>query len=220
MRYDGIVFDLDGTLLDTLDDIAASANAALREMRCAPHSRESYREYVGHGLSSLARQALPKNRQTAAEVEIFVASYRAAYAVQWKETSRPFDGIPELLDALVAQHVPLAVLSNKRNDFTEECVQSLLGRWSFEVVRGEVKGIPLKPDPTAALAIVGQLGVEPQRCLFVGDSDVDIETANRAGMPSAGVLWGYRDRAVLERCNPSFLVAHPAELLSVCLASE
>lgn len=80
--------------------------------------------------------------------------------------------------------------------------------------------MPLKPDPTAALAIVKQLGVGPQRCLFVGDSDVDIETANGAGMPSAGVLWGYRGRAVLERCNPSFLVAHPGELLSVCLASE
>jgi phosphoglycolate phosphatase len=219
MRYHGIVFDLDGTLLDTLDDIAASANAALKKMQCPPHSRESYREYVGHGLRSLAQHALPKNRQAEAEVELFVALYRAAYAVQWKETSRPFDGIPEVLDALVAQHVPLAVLSNKRNDFTEECVHTLLGRWPFEVVRGELEGVPLKPDPTAALAVVGELGVEPQRCLFVGDSDVDIETANRAGMPSAGVLWGYRDRVVLERCNPSFLVAHPAELLAVCLGS-
>ncbi len=220
MRYDGIVFDLDGTLLDTLDDIAASANATLRQMECAPHSRESYREYVGHGLRSLARRSLPKHRQGEVDIELFVTLYRVKYAEHWKEASRPFDGIPELLDALVARRVPLAVLSNKRNEFTQECVSTLLGRWFFEVVRGEVEGVPLKPDPAAALAVVERIGVEPKRCLFVGDSDVDIETANGAGMPSAAVLWGYRDQEVLKRCKPSFMVTDPAELLSICIAAD
>jgi phosphoglycolate phosphatase len=219
MKYDGIVFDLDGTLLDTLDDIAASANAVLHEMQCAPHSRESYREYVGFGLRNMALQALPTNRRTEADVEAFVAGYRAIYAERWKETSRPFDGIPELLDVLVERRMPMAVLSNKRNDFTERCVHTLLGRWPFKVVRGEVAGVPLKPDPTSALAVAADLGLEPRRCLFVGDSEVDIKTAQRAGMSSAGVLWGYRDREVLERCGPSVLVAHPAELLAHCIGS-
>jgi phosphoglycolate phosphatase len=213
MQYAGIVFDLDGTLLDTLDDIAASANAALHQMQCSPHSRESYREYVGHGLKSMARQALPAQRHADGDIQLFVDLYRASYAKQWKDTSRPFDGIPELLDALVERRIPLAVLSNKRNDFTGECVRTFLGKWPFEVVRGEVEGVPLKPDPTAALAVVAYLNVDPRQCLFVGDSDVDIETANRAGMPSAGVLWGYRSREVLEQCNPSFIVAHPKELM-------
>jgi len=219
MRYNGIVFDLDGTLLDTLGDIVASANAVLCEMGCEPHSQQLYREYIGHGLHRLAERALPQERRTDAEVGLFVSRYREVYAERWCETSRPFEGVPELLSELVRRHLPIAVLSNKRHDFTELCVRTLLGGWSFAVVRGEMAGVPLKPDPTAALAVTTKLGIEPACCLFVGDSEVDLETAQRAGMPSAGVLWGYRDRELLEQFKAAILVSQPLELLNHVLGS-
>jgi phosphoglycolate phosphatase len=219
MRYDGIVFDLDGTLLDTLGDIVASANSVLVEMGCELHSRELYREYIGHGLQRFAERALPEDRRTNAAVEFFVSRYRDVYAIRWCETSKPFEGVPELLSELARNRLPIAVLSNKRHDFTELCVRTLLGRWTFELVRGEMTGVPLKPDPTAALAVATTLGIEPSRCLFVGDSDVDLETAQRAGMPSAGVLWGYRDREVLEQYKTAILVSQPLQLLKHILES-
>lgn len=210
---EAIIFDLDGTLLNTLNDIANCANAVLANWNCPRHSVEVYADLVGDGLANLARKALPASKRSAAEINLFVDAYRHEYLTRWNETSTWYPGIPELLNYLCVQGIPLAILSNKNDDFTKVCVSSYFPSIPFREVRGARAGVPLKPDPQSALEIAHSLGVRPSNCVFVGDSEIDIQTAANAEMIGVGVLWGYRPRTTLEQAGARILIEIPSQLI-------
>ena len=187
-----ILFDLDGTLIDSLPGISASLNRALGASGWPSHPTEKVRTFIGDGSWWLARRALPPQAADTAVAEV-EAHFKADYAVSWPEGTVPFAGIPLLLADLNSVGRPLAVLSNKPHDFTVEIVKRLFPTIAFAAVRGEIHGIARKPDPFAAIAIARDLALEPANILFVGDSRVDAQTAHRAGMPAALVGWGYDD---------------------------
>jgi phosphoglycolate phosphatase len=208
-----IIFDLDGTLLNTITDIANCSNTVLTRWMCPTFPVTRYTELVGDGLSNLARKVLPPGRNSSNDVAAFVEEYRLEYKDRWNETSSHYSGIPELLEELTTRGVPLAVLSNKRDDFTQVCVSEFFPNTPFKVVRGEREGCPIKPDPTSALEIAQKLGVNPGHCLFVGDSEIDVLTAKSAGMRSVGVLWGFRSRHTLEEAGCEVCIETPQEML-------
>lgn len=210
-----VVFDLDGTLIDSLDDIADAANRALAGAGFPTHPAADYRHFVGEGVAVLIRRILPAECRDEATLERVAAAYLDAYAAGWHVKTRPYDGIPELLDALVARGVPLAVLSNKPQDFTELCVRQFCAAWPFRPIVGQRDGVPRKPDPASALAIARELGLDPAACWFVGDTRTDMETASRAGMRPIGVSWGFRDVAELTASGAERVIHHPRELLDL-----
>lgn len=206
-----IVFDLDGTLLDTLGDIAAAANHALSQLGQPTHPTEAYRMKVGHGSDVLMQRALPPDRHDLLEQALRL--FKTYYTDHLNDRTRLYPGITEMLDALAARHLPLGVLSNKPEQATRACVQQLLGRWRWSAIAGHREDTPKKPDPTAALRIAHTIGVAPDQCWLVGDSDPDMQTATRAGMRPIGVTWGYRDRQLLIDHGADRLIDHPAQLL-------
>lgn len=212
---DAVIFDLDGTLLNTLNDIANCANSVLADWRCPLHSVETYADLVGDGLINLARKALPATRRSSEEIDSFVEAYQRLYAARWNETTTWYPGIPELLNGLSSSGIPLAILSNKNDDFTKLCVSWYFPTVPFRVVRGARANVPLKPDPHSALEIAQSLGARPSHSLFVGDSEIDIQTAANATMLGVGVSWGYRDRATLEKSGATTVISSPGELTTL-----
>ncbi len=211
-----VIFDLDGTLLDTLGDLAASGNAVLRKRGLPEHSPDAFRHFIGDGMANLVRRIFPENATPAegAELEAALADYKREYGDRWRDTTRPYEGIPELLDGLVARGLKLGVVSNKAQAFTEKCVDAFCGGWPWAAVIGQRDGIPHKPDPAGALEAAQQFAVAPEACVFVGDSGVDMRTGTRAGMKAIGVLWGFRDAEELRENGASALIEHPADLLA------
>jgi phosphoglycolate phosphatase len=215
MNFDAVLFDLDGTLLNTLDDLADSVNAALRQLGFPEHHAESYKYFVGDGLETLIRRAVPEDRSDAAMLAECTSLTRKQYAARWDAKSRPYDGIPDLLDALTTRRVRMAVLSNKPDEFTRLCVEKLLAGWHFEAVLGARPGLPKKPDPTGARQVAERLQVEPARVVYLGDTGTDMQTAVAAGMFSVGVLWGFRTADELLAHGARKLVQSPLDLLPV-----
>ncbi len=211
-----VIFDLDGTLLDTLSDIADSMNEVLARHGFPVHDYDAYRAMIGAGLDVLARRAVPEDRRDDGTVSSVVAAMRKEYDRRWSFTSRPYPGVPEMLTLLTERGIPFSVLSNKLDSFTKLMVRTLLGDWSFFEVRGLVQGLPRKPDPHIALEMVNALGLSSDQVVFVGDSDLDMETAVRAGMTPVGVLWGYQTPERLISAGASRLLSSPRDLLS-CL---
>ncbi len=191
-RFSAVIFDLDGTLLDTLEDIAASLNEVLAQHGYPTHSLDACRQLVGFGMEALVSSALPEPARNRETVATLLPEMKAAYSRQWNDRSRPFDGIDRLLDAIDRLGIKKAVLSNKPDEFTRLCVEELLDAWRFDVVMGHHDGIPHKPAPEGALLVAKMLGVRPQEILYVGDSGIDMQTAAAAGMFPLGVLWGFR----------------------------
>jgi phosphoglycolate phosphatase len=194
-RPRGVIFDLDGTLADSLDDIAAAMNRTLEARGFPRHPVSAYRSFVGDGLRKLVERALPPGAEGAREAVL--ATYQADYAEHMLDATRLFPGIPPVLDALASAGVPVAVLSNKLDVPTRQLVDALCGRWAFRAVVGERPGVPRKPDPTSALALADALGAPPESVAFVGDTGVDMLTARAASMRPVGVLWGFRPADVL-----------------------
>lgn len=212
-----VVFDLDGTLLDTLQDLADSGNAVLAARGFPTHPTDDYRTFIGNGMLNLVRDIFPVGFRPAAgeESEKILLEYREAYARNWRNTTTPFPGIAALLDELTAAGVPVGVLSNKAHDFTVKCVEAFLPGWSWEVVLGARDGIEPKPDPTGALEAAEILGVAPADCYFIGDSDVDILTARNAGMFPVGVSWGFRPVSELLEAGATTILETPGDLLTL-----
>jgi phosphoglycolate phosphatase len=210
-----VIFDLDGTLLDTLEDLADSMNDALRRIAFPVHPIASYRHFVGDGPQMLARRAVPEHHRNTATVGVVYATYLECYQRRWSLKSRAYPGISGLLDHCVATGLRLAVLSNKADHFTRLVVSGLLPHWPWAVVRGQLDGVPRKPAPEGALAVARELGIAPAECLFLGDSAVDIACAHAAGMSSIGALWGFRPRAELESAGPDCLAASPDEVRKI-----
>lgn len=208
-----VLFDLDGTLADTLDDLADAMNHVLAGLGLPTHARDAYRRFVGSGVQALAARVLPPGH--AALRDEVVAAFERRYADHACERTTLYPGVPALLDALAALGVPTAVLSNKPDPFTTAMVAELLARWSFASVAGARPDAPRKPDPTVALAMARTLGVAPERCLFVGDSDVDMETARNAGMIPVGASWGFRGPEELRRAGASHVIDRPEDVLAL-----
>ena len=213
MQFEAILFDLDGTLLDTLEDLANSMNGVLERRGFPQHDRELYKQFVGDGMEVLVRRALPEGHQEEQLVQACLLVMRKEYSVRWRETTRPYAGIPELLDALRRRRLRMAILSNKPDDFTREMVGALLTPWRFDAVVGARPEVPKKPDPTMALAIARDLAIPPARVLYLGDSGTDMRTAVSAGMFPVGALWGFRAAAELEANGAQVLISRPMDLL-------
>ena len=215
MAFRAVCFDLDGTLLDTLADLADAMNRALAKHDLPVHPVDAYRTFVGNGLATLVHRAAPAAEEDADLADKLIAGMRDEYAKRWAERTRPYEGIPQMLDAIVARGLPMAILSNKPHDFTQLCVAELLPHWSFQCVQGVSDDVPPKPDPTGAAKVAAALGAGPEEILYVGDSDTDMKTANAAGMFAVGVLWGFRNADELNANGARRLVAAPVELLDV-----
>lgn len=213
MSLRAILFDFDGTLVDTLDDIADAMNHALVANDLAPHPTDAYRALVGEGVGRLVERALPAHRQDLQEPVLDELS--VYYTEHMVDKSRPYPGVPELLDELARREIPMAVLSNKPHEATAWMVERLLGDWEFERVYGESEAVPRKPDPTGALRIAREVGIEPTAWLYLGDTSTDMQTAAAAGMLPVGALWGFRDREELLEHGAQALVERPEEVVGL-----
>ena len=214
MRHDAIIFDLDGTLLDTLGDLTSSLNRALGEEGLPPHPPARVRRFIGNGVDTLIRRAAPATAASPAAVQRLGDAFRRIYHQRWAETTAPYPGVADLLDTLASAGLPLAVLSNKPHEFTVQMVRRLLQPWTFDGVIGAGEDFPLKPDPAAALHLAAAMGVPPRRCALVGDSQVDMATALAADMTPVAVTWGFRDE---EELRQAVRLAHTAEELAQSL---
>jgi phosphoglycolate phosphatase len=211
--YRAAIFDMDGTLLDTLDDLADCMNRVLEREGFPPHPAEAYRYFVGDGVENLVRRSLPKEARSGERVERLKEGMRSEYADHWADKTHPYPGIPELLTALGERRVPMAILSNKPDAFTRRIAAHYFPEGLFVRVIGARDGSPRKPDPGAALEIAAALELPPERILYLGDTNTDMQTGRGAGMFTVGVLWGFRLREELLEHGAQALVEKPAEIL-------
>lgn len=213
ITYNTYIFDLDGTLLDTLTDLAASTNYALRTHGMPEHTIDEVRRFVGNGVRILMERAVPEGTDNPLFDEAF-ATFRQYYMEHSLDTTRPYEGVPEMLAALKAKGCHLAVVSNKMMAATQELCRHFFPE-TIEVAIGEneAEGIRKKPAPDTVIAALRQLGVGEEGAVYVGDSDVDIDTARNSNLPCISVLWGFRDRDFLLQHGASTLISAPKELL-------
>lgn len=211
--YKTYIFDLDGTLLDTLGDLASSVNYALRTHNMPEHSIDDVRRFVGNGVRLLMERAVPDGAANPHFDETF-ATFRQHYMEHSLDTTRPYDGIPETLAELKSRGCRLAVVSNKFMSATQELIRHFFPD-TIEVAIGEheAEGIRKKPAPDTVFAALAQLGVGKENAVYVGDSDVDIQTAINSGLPCISVLWGFRDRGFLLQHGAKTLISAPRDLL-------
>lgn len=223
MKFKAVIFDLDGTLLNSLVGIADAMNRMLADLGYPTHPLDSYRYFVGGGIRVLVEMAMPeewRRKQGTGEalnqaLDRLASDYRDVYEQTWRGKSDPYNGIPELLDRLSRSKIKMAVLSNKLDDFTKRMASELLPRWRFEAVLGVRTGIPKKPSPQSSLEIASLMALEPREIVFLGDTMVDMQTAVNAGMYPVGACWGFRDAVELETHGAKNLVHHPLELLEI-----
>ena len=213
MKYSTYIFDLDGTLLDTLADLAAAVNYALRQHGMPEHTIDDVRRFVGNGVRKLMERAIPDGEKNP-DFEATFATFREYYMHHSLDTTRPYPGIIETLEALKAKGCRLAVVSNKMMAATKELCQHFFAD-TIEVAIGEneAAGIRKKPAPDTVFEALRQLGEEKDSAVYVGDSDVDLETASNSGLPCISVLWGFRDRDFLKQHGAKTFISAPSELL-------
>lgn len=213
-----VLFDLDGTLLNTLDDLANAANAALVSAGYPPHPVDAYRRFVGNGLQMLVRRALPageEERLGPSGVAQVVQRTAENYARDWAALTRPYPHIPELLATLREKGIPLGVVTNKPHEWTLLMLDRYFPDKPFLSIQGATPQLPHKPDPTGALAVARALDIEPKAAAFVGDSDVDMQTAHRADMCGIGAGWGFRGAGELRAAGARHIISNPLELLDL-----
>ncbi len=209
----GVIFDLDGTLVDTLADLTRAVNHAVCDGARPPWTRDQIRPMLGEGLFALIARA--SGEESEDRVAGMVDRFRSYYSDHLLDETRLYPGVATLLHELAARHVSLAVLSNKPDDFTRRIVEALLGGLPFVCVRGMIESAPRKPHPTSSLLIRERMGLPAEQILFVGDSAIDVETARLSGMRSVAVTWGYREREELIAARPDAVIDHPAQLFTL-----
>ena len=218
MKFSAVIFDLDGTLLDTLEDIANSANEVLRRLGASEHPIGAYNTLVGDGVSVLFQRAWPAALNDSKLLQTAVDCFQEVYADEWYKRSKPYEGIECLLSRLAENQVPLAILSNKPDRFTHQCVARFLGKFPFASVHGQKAGVPRKPDPAGVFAIARELSLRTEDIAYVGDTNTDMETAVSAGCCAIGVSWGFRAVEELLRSGAQKIVHTPGELADLLLA--
>ncbi|HEX9715177.1 MAG TPA: HAD family hydrolase [Desulfurivibrionaceae bacterium] len=211
-RHKCVLFDLDGTLVDSLADLANSMNRVLIRQGFAAHPAQAYRYFVGDGIIKLVQRALPAEAQQEDVIQDCAQKMRQEYALHWADTTRPYPGIAELLDTLAGRGIEMAILSNKPDELTQKVVRTLLPQWDFAAVAGARETIPRKPDPVGALRIAKLLRRKPADFLYLGDTNTDMQTARAAGMFAIGALWGFRTAEELKENGAQALLSVPIEL--------
>lgn len=209
-----VIFDLDGTLLNTIADLAASTNHALAANGYPTHPTEEYRFFVGNGINKLFERALPEGEKTEANVLKIRQRFIPYYDVHCVDLTKPYPGIPELLKTLQQRSVQIAVASNKYQRATGKLIPYFFPDIHFTAILGQREGVPRKPDPQIVHEIMRMANVSTDEVLYVGDSNVDMQTANNARVDSVGVTWGFRPRAELEQGSPFAIIDKAEELLS------
>lgn len=215
MKFKAIIFDLDGTLLDTIKDIADSMNTTLEKLGYPPHKIEDYYYFVGEGMEVLCRKVLPAHNNSSEIIAKCVELMKSEYQKNWSKTTRPYDGISELLNDLQRMGLKLAVHSNKPDEFTKTFVRHFFPETQFAIILGESKDFPRKPAPEGALHIARILKIPPGDILYIGDSGIDMKTGISAGMYPVGVLWGFRNAEELISNGAKRLIKKPPELLQL-----
>lgn len=208
---EGCIFDLDGTLLDTLESLAGSFNRTLEHFGYPPHPVDAYRYFVGDGQRACVERCLPPDALRESVITAFIEAQQADYLESW-QTATPYAGIPEAVDSLAGQGLALAVLSNKNHAFTVRCMDHFFPGVGFRVVQGYTGEHPHKPDPAAAFAVCRAMEIAPGAVAFVGDTATDIGTAVACGNVPVGVLWGFRQAGELLDAGARYLVRTPDQL--------
>ncbi len=212
-----VLFDLDGTLVNTLDDLADSTNYALSLHGFPTHETEKYKYFIGNGMQNLIESTLPENSRNDEIRQKVFETFFGYYKVHFLDKSKAYDGITEMLDVLKAEGYKLAVVSNKAQVMTDEVVLKIFGD-TFDVVCGKREGYAPKPDPTLTLEIIKQLGVKPEECVFIGDSGSDAVTAINTGTTGIGALWGFRTEEELRLGGDRYIAGHPSEIPNIIKA--
>ena len=214
--YKACIFDLDGTLTDTLESLTYSVNMTLSELQLGQITSEQCKSFVGNGARRLIEQSLQEAGDPKAKcIEEAMEAYGRIFKKYCTYHVAPYDGIVEMLEELKKQGVQLAVLSNKPHPQTKDVVATFFDDDMFEKVYGQQEGIPRKPDPTALHMLLRELGVSQKECLYIGDSDVDMKTGCAAGVPAVGVTWGFRSKDVLVEHGATYVVDKPEEIISI-----
>ncbi|MEG2276411.1 MAG: HAD family hydrolase [Odoribacter sp.] len=210
-----IIFDLDGTLLNTLGDLAASVNYVLREHRFPEHPLSAYRFFVGNGITKLIERALPEEARQETTIQTLRQEFVAYYQQHKIVLTHPYRGIPEVLNHLNAHGILLAVASNKYHQGTVELIHHYFGTQLFTVIAGQQENVPVKPDPAIVHRIINETGIRTENTLYIGDSGVDMQTARNSNIPSIGVTWGFRPRRELEENGAGQIIDRPQEIISL-----
>lgn len=213
--YKTVLFDLDGTLLNTIDDLADSANRVCAAHGWPQHTAAQYCYFVGNGIPKLVERFSPPEARTPAVLADTLAAFQADYGAHLRDKTAPYPGMPALLARLKAAGVQLAVFSNKADPLARQVVADYFDAALFDAVRGALPGVPTKPAPQGTLALMQAIGADPAATLYVGDSNVDVDTAHNAGLPCCGVLWGFRTRQELTDAGAEHLAADAEELWNV-----
>jgi phosphoglycolate phosphatase len=214
-KYRCVIFDLDGTLVNTIADIAASMNHALQKLGYPLHSEDEYLKLVGNGLRNLAYKALPEDARDDETVERAYTEDVAYYREHPADYSKVYPGVRELTAYLNEKRVKLAVLSNKAEAISQEIIGKLFPLETFDIVQGERSGVPRKPDPASTWDILAELDVANKDAIFLGDSEVDIQTAHNAECADVGASWGFRGRVALEKAGADRIIDEPFDLLDI-----
>ncbi|MDL2224314.1 HAD family hydrolase [Bacteroidales bacterium OttesenSCG-928-M06] len=212
-NFSAVIFDLDGTLADSLMDIADAMNRTLESFDYPTFNYEDYKYFVGNGLKTLVYRCLPENKKDDTSVEEVLSVLMKEYRKSYVDKTVLYPGIPELLDELTQKGYKLSVLSNKADSLTQKIAATLLDKWNFEIILGATEDFPRKPEPDAALFISQQMNILPENIFYLGDTDTDMQTANAAGMYAIGVTWGFRQRKELEENGAKLIIDHPMDLI-------
>ncbi|MFN6401585.1 MAG: HAD family hydrolase [Planctomycetota bacterium] len=218
-RFDGVIFDLDGTLIDSLRDIANAANATLQELGKPTCTLESFKTHVGDGVSVLFQRALPETQSDPSLLAQCMSIYQGHYDAGWDLCTTPYPGIEKMLERVMAQGIRLAVLSNKPDHFTKRCVERFFPGVAFSHVVGHSERFPRKPDPTSAKWIASQLSSDPLRVAYVGDTNTDMLTATAAGLYPIGVSWGFRHVDEIRQAGAKIICDTAGELVTILTES-
>lgn len=213
--FKGVIFDLDGTLVNSLEDISNAINVVLKQHGFPTHSVAVCQSFIGHGLRELVVKSLPKEYQNEEWVNRCLDEMMIEYRDNCTVHTKMFDGISDLLDSLTARGIKMAVFSNKADELTKKVVNAVMPKWNFEVVAGLKVEALKKPNPTVALEISEKTAIAVEDFIFVGDTDVDIFTAKSAGMLPVGVVWGYRSKEELTASGAKFILEKPLDLISI-----
>jgi phosphoglycolate phosphatase len=220
MTFEAVMFDLDGTLLNTLGDVASATNRMLSKRNYPTHPVESFRFFLGDGAKMLVIRSLPEDQRDEATIRSALAEFVEDYDQNCTKDTFPYPGIPDLLDGLTERGIRLAVFTNKPNIMTARVVSELLPKWDFEVVMGASDALPRKPDPAGALEIARRMNISPSNFLYLGDSGVDMHTAHNAGMFPVGVLWGFRPKEELLEAGAQAFIETPLDALGLLNANR